>query len=289
MSEHQQEVIDRLEKIERGLGVRGSLRSRMFSALEKLAVPIFLGVLAFIVTYASNKIADEQTNVAKEGLALQKWQAEETIDAKYAEIYFNMLADENPLVCRQALNVLSALSKGRAIVFAGIAQEQQPCGKAVGEEAKQLKVKLSNEFKVSSGRDRVESILDDIDALSDDDAKALAAYPPVQDDQVDELLAARDSEGEKLWLTVGPVARQALRMRVSFASVDDLITWERVIKAKAAGPGSAVVTTEEQFDKSVSPEAVEKEKELRLSSGAITSQIRDERYRWVLVTEWPVQ
>ena len=290
MNEHQKEVIDRLQKIDRSLGARGSLRSRIFSALEKLVVPIFLGALAFIVSDASNQIAEDQTKVAEEGLALQKWQAEETIDAKYAEIYFNMLADDDPRVCRQALNVLSALSKGKAIVFAGIAENQQPCGEIIGEEAKQLKVKLSNEFKKASVQIRVETILNDIDTLSDEDAISLATNPPVVGDEViDAGFKARDPDNKKPWLTDPSMAREALKFSLSLTSLVDLTKWDRAIKTKQAGPGMTVVAIEEQFDKSVSRETIENARELRMNAGAITSQIRDERYKWILVTGWPVQ
>ena len=120
----------------------------------------------------------------------------------------------------------------QAGTFLGALQSIQKDSGVKENKADNKIFEIKREAAIASegARNRVDALLDKIDALSDDDAKALAAYPPVQDDQVDELLAARDSEGEKLWLTVGPVARQALRMRVSFASVDDLTRWEGALQ-----------------------------------------------------------
>jgi hypothetical protein len=179
------------------------------------------------------------------------------------------------------------LNTGKAIVFSEIVVAQQPCGETVGDEAKQLTAELSDKFQKASFRQRTVRILNDIDTLSDDGARALAANPPVVgDEMIDAGLKARDPANKKPWLTDPGVAKQALKFMLSLTSSDDLIKWERATKATAVVAARGTYTTLEELDKSVSLEEVEKLKEERLEAGAITSEIRDERYKWVLATEW---
>lgn len=91
-------------------------------------------------------------------------------------------------------------------------------------------IQRKSEDAAKAARDLLENLLNRIEALSDTDAIALATTPPVQDDQVDTLLAARDPGGTQPWLRVASVAKQALKMRVSFASVNDLAKWDAALQ-----------------------------------------------------------
>jgi len=106
-------------------------------------------------------------------------------------------------------------------------------------QAKQAAIELkkvrTTAFSAEAKQKRIDKILDAIDnsaRLSDAKAIELEEYPPVQDQQVNTIVAARDPGGARQ--SDPAVAREMLKMRVVMSanrSDEALAAWEAAVKA----------------------------------------------------------
>lgn len=106
--------------------------------------------------------------------------------------------------------------------------------RAVEAENKLIEIaRRDDDFAKKEKQERIDKILDGIDALPDAKAIALEKAPPAADPAADAIVNARDPSGARA--TKGDVAKEMLKTRVvlgSNRSDDALAAWEAAVKAQ---------------------------------------------------------
>ena len=109
MNQKTDEYDIKLDKILDILSKKKSLITKIIEFSEKLFIPIFLGILAYVTSQAGNKISEAQNEIARSQLRLAKAQNTENLQAKYIELFYQEIASQDVQKQRYALSFLKVI------------------------------------------------------------------------------------------------------------------------------------------------------------------------------------
>jgi len=89
MNQNSEDINEKLDKILNILTTKESPKIKIFEVLEKLLIPILLGLLALATNQAGIKISESQFELAKSQEQRQKDEAKNNLQIKYVEIFYN--------------------------------------------------------------------------------------------------------------------------------------------------------------------------------------------------------
>ncbi len=119
-----------------------------FSVLEKLIIPLTLGILLYFANEVSNGIADVSNKIADEQLALSRTvelrlarQSQEFIELQYIEIFFEKIVSKDEEERARALSLLAFLSQDKALPLAQWVQQTD-----TSEQVRQAAIAVSEKF-----------------------------------------------------------------------------------------------------------------------------------------------
>jgi hypothetical protein len=117
MSEESDHLNEKLDKILSKLPKEDSSKANILEVLEKLLIPILLGILAFITNRAGNQISEAQLKLSESQLALAKAQntrqeseAKSNLQTKYIELFYKDISSEDAKKQEYALSFLKLIS-----------------------------------------------------------------------------------------------------------------------------------------------------------------------------------
>lgn len=100
------EVFARLGEIDEKLLHRETYTQRLFRYAEKLIVALMLGVLALVISQASNRISAAHLELAEQQSKAKEDQFNAVLQAKYVELFHRDISSGNPNAQRSALGLL---------------------------------------------------------------------------------------------------------------------------------------------------------------------------------------
>ncbi|MDX9946310.1 MAG: hypothetical protein RBS38_03020 [Bacteroidales bacterium] len=83
---------------------------KFFRVLEKLLVPIFLGVLAFFTASSGNKISKQQTQLIEFQNARDAEDSKRQLELKYLELFYQDISSADPDKQTKAIGLLSLMN-----------------------------------------------------------------------------------------------------------------------------------------------------------------------------------
>jgi len=84
--------------------------NKFFTALEKLIVPIFLGILAFYTASSGNKISQQQTQLIEFQNAKDAEDSKRQLELKYLELFYQDISSTDPEKQTKAIGLLSLMN-----------------------------------------------------------------------------------------------------------------------------------------------------------------------------------
>ncbi len=84
--------------------------NKFFLALEKLIVPIFLGILAFYTASSGNKISQQQTQMIAFQNAKDAEDSKRQLELKYLELFYQDISSTDPEKQTKAIGLLSLMN-----------------------------------------------------------------------------------------------------------------------------------------------------------------------------------
>jgi hypothetical protein len=83
---------------------------KFFTALEKLIVPLFLGILAFYTASSGNKISQQQTQMIEFQNARDAEDSKRQLELKYLELFYQDISSADPDKQTKAIGLLSLMN-----------------------------------------------------------------------------------------------------------------------------------------------------------------------------------
>jgi hypothetical protein len=84
--------------------------NKLFTALEKLIVPAFLGLLAFYTASSGNKISQQQTQLIEFQNAKDAEDSKRQLELKYLELFYQDISSADPDKQTKAIGLLSLMN-----------------------------------------------------------------------------------------------------------------------------------------------------------------------------------
>ncbi len=84
--------------------------NKFFTALEKLIVPVFLGILAFYTARSGNKISLQQTQLIEFQNAKEAEDSKRQLELKYLELFYQDISSADPDKQTKAIGLLSLMN-----------------------------------------------------------------------------------------------------------------------------------------------------------------------------------
>jgi hypothetical protein len=84
--------------------------NKFFTALEKLIVPVFLGILAFYTASSGNKISLQQTQLIEFQNAKEAEDSKRQLELKYLELFYQDISSTDPEKQTKAIGLLSLMN-----------------------------------------------------------------------------------------------------------------------------------------------------------------------------------
>jgi hypothetical protein len=84
--------------------------NKLFTALEKLIVPAFLGILAFFTASSGNKISQQQTQLIEFQNAKDAEDSKRQLELKYLELFYQDISSTDPEKQTKAIGLLSLMN-----------------------------------------------------------------------------------------------------------------------------------------------------------------------------------
>ena len=84
--------------------------NKFFTALEKLIVPVFLGILAFYTARSGNKISQQQTQLIEFQNAKDAEDSKRQLELKYLELFYQDISSTDPDKQTKAIGLLSLMN-----------------------------------------------------------------------------------------------------------------------------------------------------------------------------------
>ena len=81
-----------------------------FRVLEKLLVPLFLGILAFFTASSGNKISKQQTQLIEFQNARDAEDSKRQMELKYLELFYQDISSADPDKQTKAIGLLSLMN-----------------------------------------------------------------------------------------------------------------------------------------------------------------------------------
>jgi hypothetical protein len=108
-----EEILTRLEKLELHSQEKKSKLSKALEILEKVLLPLTLGLLAFVTNKASVDISKDQFRLAdkqsRDQLERQKEESRTNVQQKYIELFYEDIKSDDPKAQLKALSLLSLM------------------------------------------------------------------------------------------------------------------------------------------------------------------------------------
>jgi hypothetical protein len=89
MNQNPEDIKEKLDKILNILSAKESPKIKILEVLEKLLIPILLGVLTFVTSEAGFRISQSQLKLAESQEQRQKDEAKNNLQIKYIELFYN--------------------------------------------------------------------------------------------------------------------------------------------------------------------------------------------------------
>ena len=89
MNQNPEDIKEKLDKILNILSAKESPQIKILEVLEKLLIPILLGVLTFVTSEAGFRISQSQLKLAESQEQRQKDEAKNNLQIKYIELFYN--------------------------------------------------------------------------------------------------------------------------------------------------------------------------------------------------------
>lgn len=142
----------RIEILEKEREKRPGRYSSLFNALEKLMIPLALGILGFFANHASNQISNAQLRLAESEVELAKSQfqlaksqeirsiqeSKTAKQIKYIELFYEDIRDKDPAKQLQALGLLLSLDQDVGTVLATAVKSNPSNNEKVRGEAQKI-------------------------------------------------------------------------------------------------------------------------------------------------------
>ncbi|ALF52025.1 hypothetical protein ACX27_02820 [Nostoc piscinale CENA21] len=102
-------IIAHLNHLESQIKPKESKFSKVVETVEKLMIPIALGVLAFITSQAANQISQAQLELAQSQSASQDAEFKDNLQVKYIEIFYRDMSSTDKTKKKSALSLLTLM------------------------------------------------------------------------------------------------------------------------------------------------------------------------------------
>jgi hypothetical protein len=126
MSEESDNLNEKLDKILSKLPKENLSKTKILEVLEKLLIPVLLGILAFITNRAGNQISEAQLELSRSQLKLaeaqnarQESEARSNLQTKYIELFYKEISSQDAKKQEYALSFLKLISPDVAAPLLG--------------------------------------------------------------------------------------------------------------------------------------------------------------------------
>lgn len=132
------DIEKRIDALENEVKTRNSKYDTFFHAIEKLLIPIALGILGYVASNASNQMASAQLSLAKAQELRSIKESETAKQIKYIELFYEDIRDNDPNRQLQALGLLLSLDQDVGRVLATAVKSNPSYSDKVKKEAQNI-------------------------------------------------------------------------------------------------------------------------------------------------------
>lgn len=122
MDDELNELLDRLKALESRLAEKEKGWVQYFRFVEKLLLPVALGLLAWFGNQAANRISEGQLHLSESAIMDRKEEFRRTIQAKYAEMFYRDLNTGDANKLRNAMRLLNLIDGELAGQLSGLVE-----------------------------------------------------------------------------------------------------------------------------------------------------------------------